>query len=89
MYLYLYQSTADNCVILICFQSKMDGDVTLCCGQERPNPLKCGGMAGICQNFYDMAPSGRYGTMSYLCKAALTVLNLPTLENGNLDCVLS
>ena len=67
----------------------MDGDVTLCCGQDRPTPLKCGGTAGICQNFYDMAPSGRYGTMAYIWKAVLTTLHIPTQENGNVECVVS
>lgn len=29
----------------------------------------CGGAAGICVHFYDSAPSGRYGTMSYIALA--------------------
>ena len=29
----------------------------------------CGGAAGICVHFYDSAPSGRYGTMSYISLA--------------------
>lgn len=72
-------------------QAKMDGDVTLCCGQggPRPNPLKCNGTAGICMHFYDSAPSGRYGTMSYMCKAALQMLHFPVNQDGNLDCIVS
>jgi len=72
---------------------KVDGDVTLCCGvapgTPRPNPLKCQGTAGICQHFYDSAPSGRYGTMSYMCKAAVQMLQFPVTEDGNMDCVVS
>ena len=72
------------------FQSKLDGDVTLCCGVEpRPSPLKCGGTAGVCQNFYDTAPSGRYGSMSYLCKATAQMLHFQTQEDGNMDCCVS
>ena len=68
----------------------MDGDVTLCCAQDQfPAGLKCGGTAGICQNFYDSAPSGRYGTMSYLSKAALTLLHFPVTEEGSLECMVS
>ncbi len=33
-------------------------------------PGKCGGAAGICSLFYDSAPSGTYGTISYLVRAA-------------------
>ena len=29
----------------------------------------CGGPAGFCVHFYDSAPSGRYGTMSYFAQA--------------------
>ncbi|ELT89975.1 hypothetical protein CAPTEDRAFT_163062 [Capitella teleta] len=71
-------------------QSELDGDVTVCCGsnEARGNTLKCGGIAGICQFFFDTAPSGRYGTMSYLGKAALSSLRFPTTDEGNLDCVV-
>ena len=77
--------------ILWCCQRELDGDVTLCCAlpTSRPSgPLKCGGAAGICQNLYDSAPSGRYGTMSYLCRSAVQCLSMPTAPDGNLDCVI-
>lgn len=74
----------------ICWlQVRLDGDVTLCCGMpntSRSIPLKCNGTAGICQNFYDMAPSGRYGTMSYLCKSLAQSLEIPIAQDGSLDC---
>lgn len=68
----------------------MDGDVLLCCAvdDQRPTPLRCGGTRGICQNFFDMAPSGRYGTMSYMCKALVQMLPFP-VQDGNLDCPIS
>ncbi|XP_062619129.1 probable phosphorylase b kinase regulatory subunit alpha isoform X4 [Saccostrea cucullata] len=47
------------------------------------------GAAGICLHFYDTAPSGRYGTMSYLCRALAAILPLPTDVDANLDCSLS
>jgi len=78
-------------MIWSCWQRELDGDVTLCCAAMtgRPSvPLKCGGAAGICQNLYDSAPSGRYGTMSYLCRSVVQCLSMPTAADGNLDCVI-
>ena len=46
------------------------------------------GAAGISMEFYDTAPSGRFGTMSYLCKAAVQMLSFPQID-GNLDCIVS
>jgi len=80
-----------NGVWLVCWQRELDGDVTLCCAGltgRPPVPLKCGGAAGICQNLYDSAPSGRYGTMSYLCRSVVQCLSMPTAADGNLDCVI-
>jgi len=77
--------------VLMCCQRELDGDVTLCCAAMtgRPSvPLKCGGAAGICQNLYDSAPSGRYGTMSYLCRSVVQCLSMPTAADGNLDCII-
>jgi phosphorylase kinase alpha/beta subunit len=77
--------------IFIKEQRDLDGDVTLCCGSTtgRPSwPLKCAGAAGICQNFYDSAPSGRYGTMSYMCRSVVQCLHMPTAPDGNLDCTV-
>ncbi|KAL3879258.1 hypothetical protein ACJMK2_031560 [Sinanodonta woodiana] len=47
------------------------------------------GAAGICQHLYDSAPSGRYGTMSYLCRAVAKQLHLPFGPNGDLECAVS
>ncbi|CAH1777077.1 unnamed protein product [Owenia fusiformis] len=74
-------------------QKQAQADATLCCvvpaGHGRPVPLACGGTAGICQHFYDSAPSGRYGTMVYLCRAVADILHFPIRDNGELDCVIS
>lgn len=72
--------------IFIDEQQYMNGDVLLCCAKSNQSPLKCGGVAGICQHFYDSAPSGRYGTMSYLCKAVARMLHMPIDGDGNVDC---
>jgi hypothetical protein len=46
-------------------------------------PGKCGGAAGICSLFYDSAPSGTYGTISYLVRAACrSVIELKLLQNA-------
>lgn len=50
--------------------------------------LLCGGAAYICQHFYDTAPSGSYGTMTYLTRAiAVTLDCLP--KDGDLECSIS
>ena len=46
------------------------------------------GAAGIILDFYDTAPSGRFGTMSYMCKAVVSMLHFPTTPEGNLDCIV-
>nr|XP_002736188.1 PREDICTED: phosphorylase b kinase regulatory subunit alpha, liver isoform-like [Saccoglossus kowalevskii] len=72
-------------------QAEVDGDATLCCVRKDPSFAKpdvplCGGSAGICQHFYDSAPSGRYGTMTYLAKSAAIMLHFHDHKN---DCVIS
>ncbi|XP_078325718.1 phosphorylase b kinase regulatory subunit alpha, liver isoform-like isoform X6 [Crassostrea virginica] len=47
------------------------------------------GAAGICLHFYDTAPSGRFGTMSYLCRALATILPIPVDKDANVDCAIS
>ncbi|XP_011300894.1 probable phosphorylase b kinase regulatory subunit alpha [Fopius arisanus] len=74
---------------------KIDGDATLCCAkpkeQRETTPLGtllCGGAAYICQHFYDSAPSGSYGTMTYITRAIASLLNfLP--KDGDLECSIS
>ena len=68
---------------------KERGDSTFCCcGQSasRDSKVECGGSAGICKHFYDSAPSGRYGTMTYFSQAVATRLCLlPHTE----ECTIS
>ncbi|XP_065220249.1 probable phosphorylase b kinase regulatory subunit alpha isoform X3 [Planococcus citri] len=70
-------------------QMEINGDATLCCAKpdherDLSSPeggLICGGAAYICQLFYDSAPSGSYGTMTYLIKGTASILNcLPDSE---------
>lgn len=76
-------------------QRKSNGDAMLCCAKEikdetlaHANGLLCGGVAYICQNFYDSAPSGSFGTMAYIAKAVASVLNcLP--KNSENECTIS
>lgn len=69
-------------------QRKADGDSTLCCASkelERISP--CGGAAGICQHFYDSAPSGCYGTMTYMIRSVASTLNC--FPKDEVDCTIS
>ncbi|CAG0893584.1 unnamed protein product, partial [Darwinula stevensoni] len=68
-------------------QMKCDGDATLCCaGKGKTEP--CGGAAYICNHFYDSAPSGCYGTMTYLIRAMSITLDCIPKE-GEIDCTVS
>jgi phosphorylase kinase alpha/beta subunit len=77
------------------FQMKCDGDATLCCAKPKElretskmGGLLCGGAAYICQHFYDSAPSGCYGTMTYMTRAVAVTLDcLP--KQGEVDCTIS
>jgi phosphorylase kinase alpha/beta subunit len=62
-------------------QRKTDGDATLCCASGK----RCTGARSICEHFYDLAPSGRYGSMNYLFKSVTRLLRI----NENPDCVVS
>jgi len=80
-------------------QIKVNGDATLCCAKEGTNTsptvssttesnLICGGAANVCQHFYDSAPSGCFGTMTYIVRAiALTLNCLP--KDGQIDCSIT
>jgi len=55
-------------------QRKNSGNSLRCCAERQleavhNSPAPCGGSMGICQYFYDSAPSGTYGTMTYLMRA--------------------
>ena len=63
-------------------QMTFDGDATLCCCGNST----CGSAAGICQFFYDSAPSGQYGTMAYIVRGACIVLDqIP--DKGDIECL--
>ncbi|CAG9764176.1 unnamed protein product [Ceutorhynchus assimilis] len=73
-------------------QMSCDGDATLCCAKPREQRettnaggLLCGGAAYICQHFYDSAPSGAYGTMTYLTRAIAIYLDCVP-KSGELEC---
>nr|CAD7453579.1 unnamed protein product [Timema tahoe] len=77
------------------YNMKVNGDATLCCAKPQDHRetslsggLLCGGAAYVCQHFYDSAPSGSYGTMTYLVRAVAFMLGgLP--EDGEIDCTVS
>ena len=54
-------------------------------GASNTDNLRCGGARGICKFFYDSAPSGTYGTLSYLVRAACKVLECIPNE-GDIEC---
>lgn len=70
-------------------QAQMGGDATLCCAKDPIGGIsgnKQCGSEGICRFFYDSAPSGGYGTMSYLVRAACVVLDkIP--DDGYIECM--
>lgn len=79
----------------VLFQLKMNGDATLCCaktpGKREITPsgmLLCGGAAHICQHFYDSAPSGSYGTMTFIMRAVAMLLDCFN-HDEEIDCTIS
>ncbi|CAL1539769.1 unnamed protein product [Lymnaea stagnalis] len=44
------------------------------------------GAANICLYMYDSAPSGRFGTMAYMCRALANIINLPVNAEHTLEC---
>jgi len=69
-------------------QKAVNGDATLCCVPLTGPKVPCSGTCGICQHFYDSAPSGHYGSMTYMIRAAASTLDcLP--KSGDLDCTIS
>lgn len=53
-------------------QLKCNGDATLCCASLK----SCSGACNICNMFYDLAPSGRYGSMNYIFRALSKILRI-------------
>lgn len=76
-------------------QREVHGDAMLCCAKNKDiretttaGLLLCGGAAYICQHLYDSAPSGSFGTMTYIARAVASVLEgLP--KQGDMDCTIS
>ena len=73
-------------------QRELNGDAVLCCGgMGDPNyegdsmgVTGCGAPNGVCRFFYDSAPSGTYGTMTYLMQAILGVLYSHLRDSDNI-----
>jgi len=64
------------------FLDDMNQQGGLCCSLK---PGACGGEMGVCLQFYDSAPSGPYGTMSFLVRGTCSVINTIPAE-GDIDC---
>jgi len=63
-------------------QGSNGGGATQCC-LNHDKSVGCEG--GMCLLFYDSAPSGPYGTMSYLVRAVCSIIDtIP--EDGDIDC---
>ncbi|XP_067642160.1 probable phosphorylase b kinase regulatory subunit alpha isoform X6 [Eurosta solidaginis] len=77
-------------------QRKVQGDAMLCCAKSKEGKdqqaasgmLLCGGAAYICQHLYDSAPSGSYGTMTYMARAVALVLDCVP-KHGEMECVIA
>jgi phosphorylase kinase alpha/beta subunit len=62
-------------------QIKSNGDATLCCAIGN----RCPGARQICEHFYDLAPSGRYGSMNYLFKALTQIIKIHEKPECNIQ----
>ena len=65
-------------------QCANEGPAKECCCLRKG---ACQGPLGICIHFYDSAPSGRYGTMSYFSHALVEKLKL--IPTTSTDCRVS
>ncbi|XP_026765001.2 probable phosphorylase b kinase regulatory subunit alpha isoform X1 [Galleria mellonella] len=74
-------------------QMRCNGDATLCCAknpsESTGGALVCGGAAGVCQHLYDSAPSGSYGTMTYLARAIAALLTERVPDAPPVQCAIS
>ncbi|KAF2355588.1 Glycoside hydrolase family 15/Phosphorylase b kinase regulatory chain family [Trinorchestia longiramus] len=74
-------------------QRQQDGDAVMCCARDKKDSTPsggpiCEGAAYVCAHFYDSAPSGSFGTMSYMVRAV--VCSLPCFpQDGDMDCTVS
>ncbi|KAL1444580.1 hypothetical protein MTO96_029758 [Rhipicephalus appendiculatus] len=67
-------------------QRACQGNATLCCTTDTRAGMPCQSSGGICEHFYDSAPSGTYGTMTYLMRSV--AYTLPDVSI-TLDCAPS
>merc|ERR1719315_164687 len=58
---------------LFLIDQKSDGGAATQCCLSADKTMSCSG--GMCNLFYDSAPSGPYGTMSYLVKAVCNIID--------------
>ncbi|CAK1551687.1 unnamed protein product [Leptosia nina] len=72
-------------------QMRCNGDATLCCAKADSfgGAQVCGGAAGVCQLLYDSAPSGSYGTMTYLARSVATLLADRVPHDTPIECAVS
>ncbi|XP_038213012.1 probable phosphorylase b kinase regulatory subunit alpha isoform X2 [Zerene cesonia] len=72
-------------------QMRCNGDATLCCAKAESfgGAQVCGGAAGVCQLLYDSAPSGSYGTMTYLARAVAALLADRMPPDTPLECTIT
>ncbi|XP_045492080.1 probable phosphorylase b kinase regulatory subunit alpha isoform X3 [Colias croceus] len=72
-------------------QMRCNGDATLCCAKAGAcgGAQVCGGAAGVCQLLYDSAPSGSYGTMTYLARAVAALLAGRMPPDTPLECTIT
>ncbi|XP_032511705.2 probable phosphorylase b kinase regulatory subunit alpha isoform X7 [Danaus plexippus] len=74
-------------------QIRVNGDATLCCAKasagDSGGGALCGGAAGVCQHLYDSAPSGSYGTMTYLARAVASLLGERLPHDQPLECTVT
>ncbi|KAG0410769.1 hypothetical protein HPB47_012118 [Ixodes persulcatus] len=68
-------------------QRRCRGNSSLCCCSGRPGGTWCRPTAGLCQHFYDSAPSGCFGTMTYLVRAVVS--SVQDLSCIQLECATS
>ena len=77
-------STLSFHLITMVMQCSSEGPSKDCCCKKEG---LCHGPMGICIHFYDSAPSGRYGTMSYFSHAL--VEKLKHIPSTTTDCRVS
>jgi len=83
----LDQIIADANKLFLENQRLENGDATLCCAtrllhNSEDDAMTCGATNGICRYFYDSAPSGSYGTMTYITQSVLTTLYSELIESN-------